>query len=112
MREWRLLPGIVIRLLRRFGYLVLALLFGFLILPTGTYMAGQRWVEPYEGSRGLGTFIASIYGAAMQGKVLALAVLLAPALVVLVWYLHGWLWRRIGAAEPGPETARQGSRPG
>ncbi len=67
---------------------ILALaLTGGLILPIASYMAGKRLIGAYEGKLGLTDYLGSIYAAAGQGEVLAWCLLLAPALIVTVWYL-------------------------
>lgn len=73
--------------------LALLVLAGGLVLPIASYVAGKRLIGAYEGKLGLSDYLDSIYGAAGRGEWLAWLLLLAPALVALVWYLLirvGW----------------------
>ncbi len=78
------------RLLRRLtpwlAILGLALT-GGLVLPIASYMAGKRLIGAYEGKLGLTDYLGSIYDAAGRGELLAWWLLLAPALIALLWYL-------------------------
>ena len=81
--------------LRRTSLLaVLALLVltltGGLVLPIAGYVAGKRWIGPYEGKLGLSDYLGSIYAAASQGELLAWWLLLTPALITVLWYV---VWR-------------------
>jgi len=63
-----------------------ALAGGFL-LPAAGYLTGRMVIGPYEGKLGLRDYLGNIYAAAGQGELLAWWLLLAPALVMAVWYL-------------------------
>lgn len=89
------------RLLSLLALLGLALT-GGLVLPVASYMAGKRVIGAYEGKLGLSDYLASVYAAAGRGEVLAWWLLLAPALIAVVWYLIVRLgWRRA----PDPDDA-------
>lgn len=60
---------------------------GGLLLPVASYVAGKRLIGAYEGKLGLSDYLSSVYAAAGRGEPLAWWLLLAPALVALVWYL-------------------------
>lgn len=69
---------------------------GGLVLPIASYMAGKRVIGAYEGKLGLRDYLDSVYGAAGRGEFLAWWLLLAPALIALVWYAVfrlGWRQR-------------------
>lgn len=68
--------------------LLLALLAGALLLPAAAYVAGGALIGPYEGKRGLATYLGTLYHAAGQGRLPALLVLLGPAASMLVWRLR------------------------
>ena len=85
-------------MLRRYGTLVAALLLGLVVMPVGIFMVGQRWVEPYEGARGIGTFFGTVYGDAARGRPLALALLLSPVAIAVTWRVHRRVRRRLGRA--------------
>jgi hypothetical protein len=66
---------------------------GGLALPIAGYMAGKRLIGAYEGKLGLTDYLNSVYGAAGRGELLAWWLMLAPALIAIVWYLVirvGW----------------------
>jgi hypothetical protein len=88
-----------------FGWWFLASLpIGWLLLPVLAYITGQRIVGPYEGTRGLLSFLSSIYGAAIEGDALALILVLAPTLLLAIWGLYGgWRRRMIARAEQAEE---------
>jgi hypothetical protein len=89
-------------MLRRYGILLAALLLGLVVLPIAIFVVGQRWVEPYEGARGIGTFFGTVYGDAARGRPLALALLFSPFLLALLWRLHRVVRHRLSnAAENG-----------
>ena len=72
---------------------------GGLLLPIAGYMAGKRLIGAYEGKLGLSDYLSSIYAAAGHGDVLAWWLLLAPALIAVVWYLVIRLGRRLENAQ-------------
>jgi hypothetical protein len=76
-------------------------LVGGLVLPIAGYMAGKRLIGAYEGKLGLSDYLGSIYGAAGRGELLAWWLLLAPALIAIVWYLIIRVGRRLEA--PGDD---------
>ena len=78
--------GFLSRLTPLLAILALALA-GGLALPIAGYMAGKRLIGAYEGKLGLSDYLSSIYAAAGRGDLLAWWLLLAPALVAIVWYL-------------------------
>ena len=73
-------------------------LVGGLVLPIAGYMAGKRLIGAYEGRLGLSDYLGSIYGAAGRGELLAWWLLLAPALIAIVWYLLIRVGRRLESA--------------
>jgi len=85
---------------RRLALLLLVAASGPLLLPVAAYVAGGRLIGPYAGARGLASYLESIYGAALAGGPLALAVVLGPVLVVLAWSLRRRLLQRLA----GPES--------
>jgi len=60
---------------------------GGLLLPVASYVAGKRLIGAYEGKLGLSDYLSSVYAAAGRGEPLAWWLLLAPTLIVVVWYL-------------------------
>ena len=62
-------------------------LVGGLALPIAGYIAGKRLIGAYEGRLGLTDYLSSVYGAAGRGELLAWWLLLAPALISILWYL-------------------------
>jgi hypothetical protein len=67
--------------------LVAGLLFlGAVVLPVVSYRLGKWLIGPFEGKRGLTDYLGSIYQAAGRGEPGAWLLLLAPLLLVLVWY--------------------------
>jgi hypothetical protein len=78
---------------RSFWLLIASLFLGLVAIPIAVYLAGQHYIAPYEGSRGLASFFGVIYGDAFQGKTLAVLLLLAPALIVVTWMLHLRIWK-------------------
>ncbi len=68
------------------AFVVLAVA-GGLLLPVASYVAGKRLIGAYEGKLGLSDYLSSVYAAAGRGEPLAWWLLLAPTLVVFVWYL-------------------------
>lgn len=87
--------GLLSRLTPVLAILGLALT-GVLIVPIAGYMAGKRLIGAYEGKLGLSDYLDSIYAAAARGEVLAWWLLLAPALIAIVWYFIIRLGRRTG----------------
>lgn len=77
------------------------LLAGVLILPVTAYLAGGRLAGTYAGSRGLASYLGTIYGAAGRGRPLALILLLAPVLIAGVWGFRKWLLRSLQRSRPG-----------
>ena len=73
-------------------------LVGGRVLPIAGYMAGKRLIGAYEGRLGLSDYLGSIYGAAGRGELLAWWLLLAPALIAIVWYLLIRVGRRLESA--------------
>lgn len=86
----------------RWALLLLALFIGTVLLPVSAYLAGGRVIGPYEGTRGLASYLGAIYQDAGRGRVPALLVLFGPAASLLVWYLRSWLLGRSGL----PRAAR------
>lgn len=84
---------------RRLPLLLLVAASGPLLLPVAAYVAGGRLVGPYAGSRGLASYLESIYGDALAGGALALAVVLGPVLIVVAWSLRRRLLQRFAANE-------------
>ena len=75
---------------------------GGLVLPIAGYVAGKRWIGPYEGKLGLSDYLGSVYAAAGRGEFLAWWLLLTPALITVLWYV---LWRLSrGAAGRGQQA--------
>jgi hypothetical protein len=78
---------------------VLLLFTGVVLIPIATYVTGGRVVGPYAGTRGLASYLGSVYADAARGRPLALALLFGPLLAVMVWPLRAWLLRQLGSAE-------------
>lgn len=76
------------RSVRPFWLLFAALGAGWLVLPVLAYLAGRRVIGPYPGERGLSSYLSSIYVAAAEGRLLALALVFAPMVLVLTWTLY------------------------
>jgi hypothetical protein len=90
------MSGVLTRLklpARRWALLLFLGIAGPLLLPVAAYVAGGRVVGPYPGSRGLASYLGDIYAEALQGSVLALAIVLGPLLVALAWALRRQLLR-------------------
>lgn len=80
---------------------------GALVLPVVAYVAGGQIVGPYPGPRGLASYLGGIYGDALGGHPLALALVLTPALVMLIWLARAWLhgrWRSMAAMQHDNST--------
>lgn len=73
-------------------------LVGGLALPIAGYVAGKRLIGAYEGRLGLTDYLSSVYGAAGRGELLAWWLLLAPALISILWYLIIRVGQRSGSA--------------
>ena len=71
---------------------------GGLLLPVAGYIAGKRLIGAYEGKLGLSDYLGSIYAGAGRGDLLAWWLLLAPALIAIVWYLIIRVGRRLNTA--------------
>jgi hypothetical protein len=80
--------------------MLICLLAGGLVLPIAAYVVGGRVIGPFQGSRGLATYLGTLYADAAHGHVLALVTLLGPALCLVIWLLRAWLVRRTGQQEP------------
>jgi hypothetical protein len=93
------------RLPRYFWWLAASLAFGWLMLPVLAYVLGRQVIGPYEGSRGLASYVGSIYSAVGQGQPLAIAMVFAPALLLGIWALQAYL-RRTTAGTDGAEAKR------
>ena len=89
--------GFLSRLTPLLAILALALA-GGLALPIAGYMAGKRLIGAYEGKLGLSDYLSSIYAAAGRGDLLAWWLLLAPALIAIIWYLIIRVGRQRGRA--------------
>lgn len=87
---------------RRWALLVFLGIAGPLLVPIAAYVAGGRVAGPYPGARGLASYLGAIYADALQGGILALAIVLGPLLVALAWALRRSLVRGI-ARKPGDE---------
>jgi hypothetical protein len=72
---------------------IIALLGGTLLLPVACYLAGARLIAPYEGPHGLSSYFGAIYADAARAQPLALALILGPALIVVIWKMNRWAWR-------------------
>ena len=95
----------------RFSYrwlLPASLVLGWLLLPILAFVAGQLAIGPYQGARGLGSFLSDVYGAVLNGEVLAMVLVFAPALLLAIWYLQARLRRLLAreAAENGHHPAK------
>jgi len=75
---------------------VLYTLLSLLGVPTLVYVFGRLLAGPYEGKFGLLGLMGNIYGAALLGSVGAWLVLLAPLLLVGIWWGSFALCRRLG----------------
>jgi hypothetical protein len=80
--------------------LLIACLIGAIVAPAAVYLFGSAVMGPYEGDGGLGGFASSVFSAAAQGKTGALALLLAPAGLILTWWLIFFLLRRASTDRP------------
>jgi hypothetical protein len=82
--------------MRRHPWVLLAAsLLAGLLLPIGAYVTGGRLIGPYEGTRGLASYLGAIFGDASRGHPLALSVILAPVLCLALWLLRRWLVKRV-----------------
>ncbi|MBM4197186.1 MAG: hypothetical protein FJ197_08845 [Gammaproteobacteria bacterium] len=70
---------------------------GLLVVPVLAYIVGGQVFGNYSGSRGLASYLGSLYADAAAGKLLALALLLSPLLVALAWSLRRTLLDRLQA---------------
>ena len=71
---------------KRLGVLsALLLALGLLALPVTAYLAAGQVVGPYEGPRGLASYLGAIYGDALSGHAPALIMLFSPCLIALLW---------------------------
>ena len=75
-------------------WLAASLVLGWLVLPVLAYLLGRQLIGPYEGSRGLSTYVGSIFSAVAQGQPLAIVMVIAPALLLGIWALQGYLRRK------------------
>lgn len=91
-------PRIAATLRFTLAILILGLIGGF-GLPVAGYQAGKRLIGPYEGRLGLRDYVDSIHAGLDRGEVLAWAIVLAPLLIALVWYVLVSLGRRVGSRE-------------
>jgi hypothetical protein len=71
------------------------LLAGALFLPVAAYIIGGRMIGPYEGPRGMASYLGAIYGDVGRGQPLALILVFGPAACLAAWSLRGWLTRRL-----------------
>ena len=78
-----------------------SLALGWLVLPVLAYIIGRQIIGPYEGSRGLASYVGSIFSAVAEGQALAIALVFAPALLLGIWALQGYLRRTSGATDVG-----------
>lgn len=58
---------------------------GGLVLPAAAYLAGQRFIGAYEGSRGVAGYVGSLWQGVLAAEPLAWAVLLAPGGLGACW---------------------------
>lgn len=72
---------------RWFWTVVAALLAGGIALPAGAYLAGKRFIGPYEDSRGVAGYVGNIWAGALAAEPQAWAVLLAPLGLVACWVI-------------------------
>jgi hypothetical protein len=73
---------------------LVALVAGLLFLPVAAYVAGTHVIAPYEGQHGIASFFGTVYADAARARPLAVSLLLGPVLVVAIWKLNAWVWRR------------------
>jgi len=81
--------------------LLIVCLTGALLAPVAVYVFGTTVMGPYEGEGGLGGLAGSVFSAAAELKVGALALLLAPAGLVLTWWLIFHMLRRRSRSDTG-----------
>ena len=79
------------------GVLALACL---VLMPIAGYLAGKRVIGAYEGPLGLRDYFASIYAGAGTGDPAAWMLLLAPALIALVWWMVLSTWPKTSPDRP------------
>ena len=73
---------------------VVALMTGGIVLPAGAYLAGKRFIGPYEDPRGVAGYVGSIWEGALAAEPQAWAVLLAPLALVACWTVVARWFRR------------------
>lgn len=88
--------------LKGIGLLILC---ATVFIPVLGYVVGSAVVGPYEGDGGLPGYLGTIYVSALRGERAALTLLFAPGLIVIVWLVGLWLFRRAPAEKAGSETA-------
>jgi len=70
------------------------LLTAVVIIPVVAYSIGSYVVGPYGGDGGWVGYLSTIYVAAGRGERAALLLILAPILIVMIWIVSLWLFRR------------------
>ena len=84
----------------RWILVLISLLVGALALPVAAYVIGGRIIGPYQGARGLGSYLGAIYTDIGRGQPFALIMVLAPALCLTIWSLRTWLSSRLAGRGP------------
>lgn len=79
------------------------LLCGLGLLPVLVYVFGEAVVGPYEGTRGLASFLGSIYGDLLRFEPGAWILVTTPSLIVGIWHGAIRLQRLLLRDEPGFE---------
>jgi hypothetical protein len=79
-----------------------ALALGGVILPIAAYVTAGRFVGSYAGTRGLASYLGTLYAEAGAGRPLALLLILGPLACVGAWLLRAWTLRRLAAPEVPP----------
>ncbi|MDJ0929319.1 MAG: hypothetical protein QNJ73_16900 [Gammaproteobacteria bacterium] len=79
--------------LRRWALTVLSVLLGGALAVAGVSFAVGSLMSRYEGEGGFAGFLLTVFGDAFRGHPAALALLLSPAAMLLLWWIVIRFWR-------------------
>ena len=85
--------------LRRWAMTVLSVLSGGGLAVAGLSFAVGSLMSRYEGEGGFLGYLLTVFGDAFQGRPAALALLLSPAAMLLLWWIIIRFWRFRSSAD-------------